>query len=135
MRAARAVPVGSRFRGNDVVAGGWFGDGALRALSWLYCADWIPSYAGMTVNYTQVSKEEGGAARGIFEFGPLREPRADGAERREFGADNVAGANVHCGGDGAGHHEIARPQLLPELREFVRAPRDGVGRVAQNLRR
>ena len=28
--------------------GEWLGDGALRAPSWRYRADWIPAYAGMT---------------------------------------------------------------------------------------
>ena len=39
--------LGSRFRGNDVVPGD-IGDGAQRAPSWRYRADWIPAYAGMT---------------------------------------------------------------------------------------
>jgi len=52
--------VGSRFRGNDVATGGRGRRGATRPVYGAVAPEWIPSYAGMTKECTNVTMREDG---------------------------------------------------------------------------
>src|SRR5512143_1132013 len=63
------------------------------------------------------------------------EPARDAAETREGGARRLPGGRAQHLRDGAGQHDVARPQPAPHPAERVGGPRERHQRVAEDLRR